>query len=129
MLFVSFLTCLCLNVLLQVNHLLKLHFRNQKSNSCIKKNLTVEGLGAGRTSGACVCRQFHRRPLMLPYNRKWKEMSFFPVLQRNHLNIHSYQTLIMFLLLPLCFDEADNNRNLHLFAFFYYTKAGRGVQK
>lgn len=43
-------------------------------------------------------------------------------------NMHSYQSLIMALLLSVCFDEADNNRNLHLFAFFS-ARIHRGISK
>jgi len=43
--------------------------------------------------------------------------------------MHSYQSLIIARLLLVCFDEADNNRNLHLFAFFLleFTEASPNV--
>lgn len=50
MLFMPFLTCFCLKVLIQVYHLLRLHFRNQKSSSHAKKTSEGGGLRVGLTS-------------------------------------------------------------------------------
>lgn len=41
----------------------------------------------------------------------------FPILWGNNSNIHSYQTLIMSLLLPVFLNEADNNRSTFICIF------------
>lgn len=43
LLFMHFITCFCLRVLIQVYHLLQLHFRNQKSSAHPKKKKSEGG--------------------------------------------------------------------------------------
>lgn len=111
MLFMPFLTCFCLKVLIQAGHLLKLGFKNQKSRSWMKKKNWGWGWQVVYVSNSTLNNWCFST---IGNGRRW----VFPILWGNNSNIHSYQTLIMFLLLPLFLDEADNYRNLHLSPLF-----------
>lgn len=94
---------------------IKITFEKLRKYLWRRKQSEGGGFGVGLTGG--ICRLYHKTQLMLLFYRKWNKMSSSLTLWGNHSNIHSYQILIMLLPLPVCFDEADNNRNLHLFAF------------